>query len=239
MSFYAFEDIKRELKVDANQNLSKQKRFYCPNKNCDAHLFLCNQDGVSKAYFRATLRAHLHTNGCPFENSNSGDIENLDEKSFRIDDFFDNLFLAKQSKKSNTKTPNNSQPLKNQLIQIKTIRHLYSLCKIKNIDSQIAENNVWQLLLDDRSKKNYTKLVPGKRLIEAKFNHYNKDNQEIFLKLYNFLFILSFENKNLFFQILGNIFANKKTYIVVAGNWEINDDKFHAPIISKKQIWLV
>lgn len=60
MSLFAFEDELRQKKALAVKCSDRSKRFYCPDPQCDAHLFLCNQDGVSKAYFRATLKSHPH-----------------------------------------------------------------------------------------------------------------------------------------------------------------------------------
>ena len=67
MSLFAFEDELRQKKALAVKCSDRSKRFYCPDPQCDAHLFLCNQDGVSKAYFRATLKSHPHNLDCYYK----------------------------------------------------------------------------------------------------------------------------------------------------------------------------
>ena len=44
MSLFAFEDELRQKKALAVKCSDRSKRFYCPDPQCDAHLFLCNQE---------------------------------------------------------------------------------------------------------------------------------------------------------------------------------------------------
>lgn len=240
MSLFAFEDVLRQRKVLAIRCSDRTRRFYCPNPHCDAHLFLCNQDGISKAYFRATFKSHSHNLDCYYKNSNVGSVENFDEKAFKFDDFMDNLFRSSISQKRSTITSDNSKsPSGNEIKQVRTMRQIYSLCKSMDINDEFAGIKIWKMLLDNRSAKIYKKGVFGKRLIEAKFRNYSKDSKTIFVKLENqFVFALNFNDEDFFNKILSNILKNKEQNVIVAGNWKDNSDKFYADITSQRQIWI-
>ena len=160
MSLFAFEDELRQKKALAVKCSDRSKRFYCPDPQCDAHLFLCNQDGVSKAYFRATLKSHPHNLDCYYKNSNVGSIENFDEKAFKFDSFMDNLFKSAVPQNCSALPSNNSKlPSGNEIKQVRTIRQIYDLCKSMDINDEFAGIKIWKMLLDNRSVKIYTKGV--------------------------------------------------------------------------------
>ena len=240
MSLFAFEDELRQKKALAVKCSDRSKRFYCPDPQCDAHLFLCNQDGVSKAYFRATLKSHPHNLDCYYKNSNVGSIENFDEKAFKFDSFMENLFKSAVPQNCSALPSNNSKlPSGNEIKQVRTIRQIYDLCKSMDINDEFAGIKIWKMLLDNRSVKIYTKGVFGKKLIEAKFRNYSKDSKTIFVKLEDrFIFTLNLNDESLFNKILSGILENRGGNIVVAGDWKGDGDKFHANITSQKQIWI-
>lgn len=240
MSLFAFEDELRQKKILAARCSDRSKRFYCPNPHCDAHLFLCNQDGMSKAYFRAIFKSHPHNLDCYYKNSNAGSVENFDEKAFKFDDFMDNLFRSSAPQKCSTiKSDSSKSPSGNEIKQVRTMRQIYSLCKSMDINDEFAGIKIWKMLLDNRSMKIYKKGIFGKRLIEAKFSNYSKGSKTIFVKLENrFAFALKFNDEDFFNKILSDILKNKEQNIIVAGDWKGNDDKFCADITSRRQIWI-
>jgi len=153
MSLFAFEDVLRQRKVLAIGCSDRTRRFYCPNPHCDAHLFLCNQDGISKAYFRATFKSHSHNLDCYYKNSNVGSVENFDEKAFKFDDFMDNLFRSSIPQKRSTITSDNSKsPLGNEIKQVRTMRQIYSLCKSMDINDEFAGIKIWKMRMFKKSK---------------------------------------------------------------------------------------
>lgn len=46
MAMYVFRDKDRKLKLYAKNAASESRdtRFFCPNKNCDAHMHVCGVD---------------------------------------------------------------------------------------------------------------------------------------------------------------------------------------------------
>lgn len=240
MSLFAFEDELRQKKILAVRCSDRSRRFYCPNPQCDAYMFLCNKDGVSRAYFRATLKSHPHNLDCYYKNSNVGSIENFDEKAFKFDDFMDNLFKSAASQRRSIFISNNSEsPPGNEIKQVRTIRQIYDPCKSMDINDEFAGIKIWKMLLDNRSIKIYKKGVFGKRLIEAKFRNYSKDSKTISVKLEDrFIFALNLNDESLSNKILSDILENRGRNIVVAGDWKGDGDKFHAEITSQKQIWI-
>ena len=62
MATYAYKDANRKNVIYASNAVKedRNKRFYCPNPNCAAHLYICAVDGSKKAYFRATRKEFPH-----------------------------------------------------------------------------------------------------------------------------------------------------------------------------------
>ena len=240
MSVFAFEDLLRQKKVLAAKCTDRNRRFYCPNPRCDAHLLLCTQDVVSRTYFRATLKLHPHNLDCYYKNSSVKSVENFDEKTFKFDDLMDNLFRPSMPQKCSTILSHNLKLLPdNEIRQVKTIRQIYILCKGMDINDEFAGIKIWKMLLDNRSAKIYTKGVFGKRLVEAKFINFKKESKTIFVKLEDqFIFALNFTCETLFNEILSNILKNKMLNLVIAGDWKGND-KIYTDITSQRQIWIV
>ena len=69
MATYAYKDDMRKDIIYAASAVKedRNKKFYCPNPNCTAHLYICAVDGSKKAYFRATKKEFPHVPMCPFE----------------------------------------------------------------------------------------------------------------------------------------------------------------------------
>ena len=71
MATYAYKDDRRKDIIYAASAVKedRNKKFYCPNPNCTAHLYICAVDGSKKAYFRATKKEFPHVPMCPFGSS--------------------------------------------------------------------------------------------------------------------------------------------------------------------------
>lgn len=239
MSSFAFEDKDRIKKIDAKDAKDKSQRFYCPNPQCDARLHVCNIDGVSKSYFRATFSEYPHINGCFYENSCNFDIDKVDEKSFNFDNAVENLFSPSKSVKSNGDGQNSYDLYSKRINQLKTVKQIYTMCKSLSIDYKFNDIPVWKMLLDNRSVKKYTKGVFHKKIVEADMKYYNNNEKQIFLYMQNFNFMLFFDDEKLFKNIRDTLYENKNRKVIVAGDWKGNDNKFRTKISSTKQICVV
>lgn len=88
MSSYAYRTnsrIKEEIVFASDCTLmDKGKRLYCPNPDCDGHMFLCNQKSLGntklKPYFRATLKNHRHSSNCCYAILNFNSEEHNESK---------------------------------------------------------------------------------------------------------------------------------------------------------------
>lgn len=91
MAMYVYKDVARTEKLLARnaQKQDKGIRYYCPNPKCDAHMHVCNIEGVSASYFSAN-RSHGHIERCPYGTSNGFNPSDYNEDKFE----FDNALLA-------------------------------------------------------------------------------------------------------------------------------------------------
>lgn len=101
MAMYVYKDAARTEKLLAKnaQKQDKGNRYYCPNYSCDAHMHICNIEGVSASYFSAS-RSYGHIEKCPYEASNGFNPNNYNEGNFE----FDNALYDTRSKIIFTKT---------------------------------------------------------------------------------------------------------------------------------------
>ena len=107
MSAYAYRDRNRTEVIYASEAMTENidTLFFCPNKDCNAHLHICAVDGSRKAYFRATHKQFPHIDNCPFASSaNHFDSDKFNEQSFSLDDAINNLFLVKKESEEYRRT---------------------------------------------------------------------------------------------------------------------------------------
>ncbi|WP_169783865.1 hypothetical protein [Campylobacter curvus] len=129
MARYAFLDVGRKNLVYAKDLFDKDREYYCLSKDCDARLYLCSQNGIKHAYFRAKFKKFPHKEDCFYKNSQDFDTDNFDEKSFKFENLID-LFMRFDLRNMNnnisytnkTNDENNSAKTQN---KISTIRNLY------------------------------------------------------------------------------------------------------------------
>ena len=124
MSAYAYRDRNRTEVIYASEAMTENidTLFFCPNKDCNAHLHICAVDGSRKAYFRATHKQFPHIDNCPFASSaNHFDSDKFNEEAFSFDDAINNHFLVKKESERNRNQRNigehnngepNKQPIK-------------------------------------------------------------------------------------------------------------------------------
>lgn len=244
MAMYVFKDTAREHKLLARdaQRQDKSIRFYCPNKNCDAHMYVRNLDGVSKAYF-AAIKSHSHVNGCPY--TSRGFQPNLYvEKGFEFEKALLSLTVPSKPQLM-SEIPGEHGTGEVTPKPIHTIRQIYSMCKSYDCSDLYNGKIIGQMLLDERSAYMYPKGVFGWKLIELKYRYYSSDKKEIaFVCLPNgtkYTFIVKFGNEGLFKEIRKNVYENRNHLIIVAGEWNSSGkyNTFCTEIKSKKQMTIV
>lgn len=249
MALYAYRDKSRTDVLYASEAVKedRNKRFYCPNPACDAHLYICAIDGSKQAYFRATKPNHGHVDGCEYGESNAGITEEqFDETQFVYEDAIDNLFSATQNQKKKT-IPSGHTQGKPKKHPPRTIRQIYFVLKQHHPNQQYGDRKVADMLLDDRSVKRYPKGCFGKRIIEAyaKQRLYDVAKKQIYLTApltdKTYTFILEFDEPNTFYTIKNTIYNNREKKIVVAGDWKRAEkyNHFISIVNSRKQIAII
>lgn len=249
MAMYVYRDNARTQKLYAKDASGEDKntRFYCANPNCNAHMYICNVNGSSSAYFRAIYSQHGHIHNCPFHSSNDFNPDDHNEAAFDFENGVKNLMLPSSPVTSKTTpAPHHSGESKDK--PLKTIRQIYDMCKSYVCTDVYNHFTIGQMLVDDRSFYMYPKGVFGYRIIEGKIfkgHFYNSDKLEIKITapITNcaYTFLLKFQRKILFNTIRENIYANRDKIMVVAGKWKPSGtyNMFCADISSKKQITII
>ena len=245
---YVYKDDARKemlLARDA-QKQDKDIRFYCPNPQCDAYMYIRNIDGVSASYFSANP-SHGHIDGCVYGATNGFNPNSYCEDKFEFDNAL--VALTTPSKPQTKKItpgehgigPSNPKPLR-------TIRQIYSMCKSYACSDTYNKITIGQMLLDNRSFYMYPKGVFGQRLIEGKSKRprfYDSSKKEISLIISDegkeYTFILEFDDENLFKEIKNVVFPNRDYLVVVAGKWRSSGsfNVFCTTVSSKKQIAII
>lgn len=249
MSNYAFKDKNRTIKIFAKDSIKENKdtRFYCPNPNCDAHMYICNVKGVSSAYFSANHKNYPHAYNCPFGVSNNFKVDDYDEKLFNFESALEALTFSEKQVTREIKTTNDHGVGGSRRKLLRTIRQIYDMCKSFDINDTYNEIKIGQMIVDDRSAYMYPKGVFGYKIIEGKVKMYFYDPQKLEIKILapigseRYSFILRFSDEKLFKDIKNIIFNNREKIIVVSGEWKSTDqyNYFFTKIINKKQIAII
>ncbi|MEG0737574.1 MAG: hypothetical protein RR441_11935, partial [Longicatena sp.] len=248
MAMYVFRDKDRKEKLYAKSAASESRntRFFCPNENCDAHMYVCGLDGTAAAYFSANRKGYRHIKGCPFGASNSFNSDDFDEALFDFDSVLDGLSTPskKVNKKSEPGEHGTGESIKR---PPRTIRQIYDMCKSIDVVDTYDGKDVGQMIVDDRSEFMYPKGVFGKRIIEGKvFGYfYNSKTMEITIKApilsEKYTFQVKIPDKELFAHVKKTIFNNRDKIIVVSGEWRAGSsyDCFATEMKSKKQFTVI
>lgn len=248
MAIYVYKNSARTIELYAQNALKADmdKRYYCPDPKCNAHMYLCGVDGLSSAYFSANRKLYPHISGCDFSSLNGFNPRKTDENAFDFQAIIENM----KTPGSPVKKKDFSDPHKTgtaNLKPLRTIRQVYDMCKSYTCTDNYNGQVIGQMLLDDRSEYMYPKGVFGNRIIESKVktgNFYDPNKKEIYLmapssKKYEF--ILQVSNAELFDFVRDSLFNNRDKFIIVAGLWESSGtfNAFKTDLASKKQIKII
>jgi hypothetical protein len=250
MTTYVFRDRERTSKLYAKDFLKENlgTRYYCPNKKCDAYMYINRKDGLSYSYFSAKP-SNPHKDGCSYASSNGFDPNKHSEHEFNFDDALAALTMpSKIVKRKEAPCPRpEGEPA---VRPLKTIRQIYAMCKSLDYNDIYNGKEIWRMLLDERSMKMHYKGVFGNRIIEGKHasgRFYDKEKMIITIAAplpvsdKSYKFELKFNDRSSFNEIKNNIFNNLDKIIVIAGSWEKTCvfNVFQSSISSKKQIYMV
>ena len=226
--------------------LGMETRFYCLDTDCNAHMYVCNVEGLSSAYFRAKYKKYPHIEGCNSNEINSFNLSKADEQKFYFENALNAMFipdLKSNQKNNNSHTDRTDNSTDNPL---RTVSQIYLMCKSFSCEDSYNNIKIGHMLFDNRSNFMYPRGVFGLRLIEAstKAHFYDKNTQKIMAvaprdsKKYEFH--LKFLDVSLFNEIKNKIFKNKNKKLIVAGKWVSSGiyNVFASNIYSEKQIAL-
>lgn len=242
MSMYAYKDVDRKIRVLAKETIGRNKgvRYYCPNPNCEAKMFLRSYDGERKSVFAASGNPG-HMKHCPYGSENTYNPEKTKEEGFNSDDAISSLLVAVSSKKKGKpETKRTSEGVSEEIVP-HTIKQIYDMCKAHHCKDTFNGQIVGQILLDNRSSYMYPKGVLGYRIIEAKCRAHLYDKSNIYLEtpIYGKMYDLKlhFNDVELFKEVRGLLFTNSAHVIAIAGKWESSGEYncFVTEFVSKRQ----
>jgi len=224
--------------------LGMETRFYCLDTDCDAHMYVCNLDGLSSAYFRAKYSKYSHIKGCNSKEINSFNLSKENEQNFCFENALNAMFipgLKSNQKKDNSHTGGKGNSTDNPL---RTVSQIYLMCKSFSCKDFYNNIEIGSMLFDNRSSFMYPRGVFGLRIIESiiKEHFYDKNTLEIMVEAprdsMKYEFRLKFLDVLLFNEVKNKIFKNKNKKLIVAGNWVSSGiyNVFTTDILSKKQI---
>lgn len=239
MSNYAYKDKNRTIILFADKAVEEDRniRFFCPNKECNAELYICSVNGSKKAYFKAKKSKFGHIDGCKYKKSNKKfDKNNFNENDFKYDDAINNLCTkTKKYRATNKDIKYNNKGTNTHTLR--TLRQIYLMCKSLSETERYAGRKASEMLFNNSGDCLGNKIVEGKR----KKRIYKDKKEEIYLENQNYTFILKFYDTAVYKEIRNKIYNNKDNgNIVVAGNWNRYDEKeiFFTYIIGTKQIYI-
>lgn len=253
MSNYAFLDQNRTKKVYAKDAMKQNKstRYYCPNPNCNAHMYICNVKGVSSAYFSANHKRYPHIDHCPYGARHSFKSENYEEALFQFEHALESLTFSNIHKREKKYVSNHKINRRNDLNikrrPLRSIRQIYDMCKSLDINASYNGVKIGDMILDDRSVNMYPRQVIGYKIIEGRASNYFYYLQRLEIKIEaplgtrNYIFFMRFCDERLFKEIRSMIFNNKDKVIVVSGNWKgtYKENHFFTELTNKKQIAII
>lgn len=216
-------------------------RLYCPNPDCDAHMFLCNLNNSNiKPYFRATLKNHPHIKDCRYSKLNFK-IENYDENKFDFEKATINVMKPSRVGQSSIEKKPSQKPTKK--LPPHTIKQIYELAISNDINFEYNGTKMWQILADKRSAHIYHKGIFRKCMVEGYFAGYKTTKKYIRMKYFidklNFHYIrLDFYDDTVFLKAVDLFLEARPSAVVVWGEWKPIDYYFKTTIHSLNQIFV-
>lgn len=248
MANCAYKDKERTKLIYADEATDKDAIYYCPNKECTAHMQLCSLDGERKRYFSAKKSNHKHIENCIYYKSNINFNRNdYDEDQFDFEEAIKSMLnMEKQEKSDRTDSKNDNKTSEgsNKKLPIHTILQIYSMCKELKHTEMYANHLVSSMLLDDRSVDCYIDRYEGIFLIEAKPKSYlyHKTLPEIYLSApinnKEYSIVLNFDDEKLYKDLRSDLFDNIENVVILSGIWhrDVDDNTYKTKITTKKQI---
>lgn len=188
MSSYACKDSDRKEFVYASElkeiNITKDKTYYCPNKDCNASLTLRSRNGLKNPYF-AALPTHPHVAGCYVKAiGNNNDIQI--DKNFSIDDFYESVINNSQRQEHNHGEPSHEprpEPIQDDTnrndMGLNTVSKLFYFCEQHELNFQINDEiKVNDIICDSRNNHLFTKFIKGKKIFLCNFSNKTEPNDK-------------------------------------------------------------
>ncbi len=243
MSMYVFKNKERTDKLLAKEATERDRgiRYYCPNFNCEARMFLWNLEGESKSFFRASGNPG-HIEYCPFGSDNNYNPNNTTEDGFDSDDAIAKMMTGGNTQKSASKPTNKCDSKELKEVVPHTIGQVYDMCKAHHCKDTFNGQVIGQILVDGRSAYMYPRGIYGYRLIEARCRARLYNGTSIFLETpindIEYQLELKIKDIKLFREIRDLLYANRNHVVVVAGKWENSGiyNCFSTEFNGKKQI---
>lgn len=217
-------------------------RFYCPNPNCDAYMYLCNLKNPDiRPYFRATQKSHPHIKDCKYTKI-SFKIEDFDETTFDFEKATESVMKPSRTGQESTTRGETGQKRRRKLPP-HTIKQIYELAISNSIDFEYNGIKMWQLLADKRSAHIYYKGVFRKCLVEGFFAGFNTNKNYIRMKYFindsNLHYLrLKFYDNEVFNKTIKVFLEAKPLPVVVWGDWKPENNYFQTIIHSLNQIYV-
>ncbi len=259
MSLYAYADSSRNgppIHINDIQDVDTNEWYYCPNKECQAHLYVVSRNGIRFHHFAATRKRYRHIEGCfASEASRQFSVEKYTSKGFDPDSAIAALATASYTQKGVNPGHTHIYGDSSEPKPPRTISQIYWMCKSFACTQEYGPKAVGEILLDNRSIHMYPNGVTSWHLIEAKCNKklYNKPDEknqrggELLLHLLTdnrtlyFVLQFNYNDRQLFRNIKDKVYNNQDKTIVVAGDWKTTDtqDTYLVKIVAEKQILII
>jgi hypothetical protein len=258
MSYFAYKDNDRKIIIYAHKykETGGQEFFYCPNKNCNAHMILKSRNGKVKPHFSA-IATHPHIPNC-FASFLYNSQITYTSNNFDLDRFFDDLISNANNKTAHPETTHLKKLSKtddhdsnqSNTSTINTLHTLFDFCISHSLNTKVNDLTVNDIICDVRNNAKYSKFVSGKKLILCKFSGYAHSNDKFpntfFFKYpinpdasYKYTIISSITNQDVFKQIISLYDKYKYNPIVLLIDCKSNKNKIFTEIKSKKQIYVL
>lgn len=244
MSFVAYcekEHINKKRAEDIQPN-EQNDTFYCQNVKCNCEFIVVafNSNKVRTHFAKKPSSEHIE--GC-WNNMNlqeSGCKDDYDTSDFSPDGLLNIIKNAKDKKADSivgkTISPKISPTTsKNEILYIRTIRQLYSVCLMNDSNDEINGIKIKEIFAGRKTSYLYTQYISGIKLVECSYHSYDSKTNEIKFRFpyagNNFIIYIHFDSTELFIKLRRELY-NYEQPILIYAEWNNN----HAEITSHKQI---
>jgi hypothetical protein len=250
MVAYAFTDEKRQNRVSAGYALtqSRDRRYYCQNNQCDAHLYIRQKHGNKSGYF-AALPSKSHIIGCEYSAIKKSMVKHFDERSFNFVNALKRMQQVLETHTDTGRKPRTTDapiPILHETARRHryTVSDIYIMCKGYPTDRDVNGFTVRNMLFDCRSEDYHRTAPQGFMLVEAmrETYFYNRNELTIFLHTNTsrrHRLQIHVPDHDIFYPFKDALFNNSDKTIVVAGNWTLSETGSSMELCSKKQYMIL